>query len=212
MNLDLYVITDEEIAGGLSHAEIARRALAGGADVIQLRDKECGSGDLLRIGRIIREITRKKGAIFIVNDRLDIALACNADGVHLGQDDIEAGVARQIAPHGFIIGVSVGTVEEAVHAEQEGADYLAISPVFPTASKYNAGPGHGLEVLQDIKRNVSIPLIAIGGINTGNVHDVIAAGADGIAVISAVVGSPDITAAARQLRELVRKSKMKMRS
>jgi thiamine-phosphate pyrophosphorylase len=124
---------------------------------------------------------------------------------------MRAGVARQIAPHGFIIGVSVGTVEEAIHAEQEGADYLAISPVFPTASKYNAGPGHGLEVLQDIKRNVSIPLIAIGGINTGNVHDVIAAGADGIAVISAVVGSPDITAAARQLRELVRKSKMKMR-
>ena len=212
MKLELYVITDEEIAGGLSHAEIARRALSGGADVIQLRDKECGPADLLRIGRFIREITRKTGALFIVNDRLDVALACGADGVHLGQDDMRAGVARQIAPNGFIIGVSVGTVEEAIHAEQEGADYLAISPVFPTASKYNAGPGHGLEVLQNIRRNVSIPLIAIGGINTGNVHDVIAAGADGVAVISAVVGSPDITAAARQLRELVKKSKMKMRS
>jgi thiamine-phosphate pyrophosphorylase len=212
MNLDLYVITDEDIAGGLSHAEIARRALAGGADVIQLREKACGSGDLLRIGRIIREITRKTGALFIVNDRLDVALACNADGVHLGQDDMRAGVARQIAPHGFIIGVSVGTVEEAILAEREGADYLAISPVFPTASKYNAGPGHGLRVLQDIRQKVSIPIIAIGGINTGNVDDVIAAGADGVAVISAVVGSPDITAAARQLREMVRKCKMKQRS
>ena len=212
MNLELYVITDEEISGGLSHAEIARRALAGGADVIQLRDKACGPGDLLRIGRVIREITRQTGALFIVNDRLDIALACNADGVHLGQDDLRAGVARQIAPHGFIIGVSVGTLEEAIQAERDGADYLAISPVFPTASKYNAGPGHGLRVLQDIRRNVSIPIIAIGGINTGNVDDVIAAGADGVAVISAVVGSPDITAAARQLKELVRKSKMKMRS
>ncbi len=210
MNLELYVITDEEIAGGLSHAEIARRALEGGADVIQLRDKRCGPVDLLRIGRVIREITRKTGALFIVNDRLDVALACNSDGIHLGQDDLKAGVARQIAPHGFIIGVSVGTVEEAILAEQEGADYLAISPVFPTASKYNAGPGHGLEVLRDIKRNVSIPVIAIGGINTGNVYEVIAAGADGVAVISAVVGSPDITAAARQLRELVRKSRMKM--
>ena len=200
MNLELYVITDEDIAGGLSHAEIARRALAGGADVIQLRDKGCGPGDLLRIGRVIQGLTRKTGALFIVNDRLDVALACGADGVHLGQDDLRAGVARQIAPHGFIIGVSVGTVEEAIQAERDGADYLAISPVFPTASKYNPGPGHGLEVLQHIRRNVSIPIIAIGGINTGNVHDVIAAGADGVAVISAVVGSPDITAAAKQLR------------
>lgn len=212
MNLELYVITDEEIAGGLSHAEIARLALAGGADVIQLRDKARGPRELVRIGRVIREITRKNGALFIVNDRIDVALACGADGVHLGQDDLCTGVVRQIAPPGFIIGVSVGTVEEAIQAEREGADYLAISPVFPTASKYNAGPGHGLKVLQDIRRNVSIPLIAIGGINAGNVHDVIAAGADGVAVISAVVGSPDITAAARQLRELVRKSRTKPRS
>ena len=212
MNLDLYVITDEEIAGGLSHAEIAQRALAGGADVIQLRDKACGARDLLRIGRVIREITRKTGALFIVNDRLDVALACGADGVHLGQDDLRAGVARQIAPHGFIIGVSVGTLEEAIRAEWEDADYLALSPVFPTASKYQSGPGHGLRVLQDIRRNVSIPIIAIGGINSGNVEDVIAAGADGVAVISAVVGSPDITAAARHLREMVRKSKTKRRS
>jgi thiamine-phosphate pyrophosphorylase len=212
MKLDLYVITDEEIAGGLSHADIARRAIAGGADVIQLRDKVCGSMDLVRIGRVIREITRKTGAIFIVNDRLDVALACGADGVHLGQDDLRAGVARQIAPQGFIIGVSVGTLEEAIRSEQEGADYLALSPVFSTASKYNAGPGHGLGILQKIRRNVSIPIIAIGGINTGNVNDVIAAGADGVAVISAVVGSPDITAAARQLRKMVRKSKAKVRS
>ena len=211
MNLDLYVITDEEIAGVLSHEEITRRALAGGADVIQLRDKACGPGVLVRIGRVIREITRKHGALFIVNDRIDVALACDADGVHLGQDDLCAGVVRQIAPSGFIIGVSVGTVEEAILAEREGADYLALSPVFSTASKYNAGPGHGLTVLQDIRRNVSIPVIAIGGINTGNVRDVIAAGADGVAVISAVVGSPDITAAARHLRELVRKSRTKPR-
>jgi len=211
MKLELYVITDEEIAGGLSHVEIAQQAIAGGADVIQLRDKACGSRDLLRIGRVIREITRKTGALFIVNDRLDVALACGADGVHLGQDDLSSGVARQIAPRGFIIGVSVGTLEEAIRAEREGADYLALSPVFPTASKYNAGPGHGLGILQDIRRNVSIPVIAIGGINTGNVNDVIAAGADGVAVISAVVGSPDIATAARQLKKMVRKSRMKRR-
>jgi thiamine-phosphate pyrophosphorylase len=211
MKLDLYVITDEMAGGGLSHAEIAWRAIAGGADVVQLRDKMCGPGELVRIGRVIRGITRKNGVLFIVNDRIDVALACGADGVHLGQDDLCAAVVRQIAPPGFIIGVSVGTVEEAILAEREGADYLALSPVFHTASKYDAGPGRGLNVLQEIKRNVAIPVIAIGGITTGNVDDVIAAGADGIAVISAVVGSHDITAAAKELKEIIRKSKSKMR-
>lgn len=212
MKYDLYVITDEAIAGGLTHAEIARRAIAGGADVIQLRDKACGCRELYRIGRALRTITMKTGTLFIVNDRLDVALACGADGVHLGQDDIRVGVARQIAPPGFIIGVSVGTVDEAVIAEQEGADYLALSPVFSTASKNNAGTGRGLGVLQEIRRNVSVPVIAIGGINRDNVRDVIAAGADGVAVISVVVGSPDITAAVRELRKLVTDSREKMRS
>ena len=211
MNLDLYVITDEEVAGNLSHAEIAQRAIAGGADVIQLRDKTCGCKELLWIGRDIREITRKTGTLFIVNDRLDVALACNADGVHLGQDDMGVGVARQIAPPGLILGVSVGTLEEAVRAERDGADYVAVSPLFPTTSKNDAGPGYGLKVLQEIRHNVSIPVIAVGGINRNNVNDVIAAGADGIAVISAVVGSPDIMKAAMELREMVRKSKAMMR-
>lgn len=212
MKYDLYVITDEAIAGGLPHVEIARRAIAGGADVIQLRDKVRGCPELNRIGRTLREITRKTGTLFIVNDRLDVALACGADGVHLGQDDIRAGVARQIAPPGFIIGVSVGTVDEAVIAEQEGADYLALSPVFSTASKNNAGTGRGLGVLREIRRNVSVPVIAIGGINRDNVREVIAAGADGVAVISVVVGSPDITAAARELKELVSDSRENTRS
>ena len=119
--------------------------------------------------------------------------ACGADGVHLGQNDIRVGVARQIAPPGFIIGVSVGTVDEAVRAEEEGADYLAISPVFSTASKNDAGHGRGLDVVREIRRSVSVPVIAIGGINPGNVREVIAAGADGVAVISAVVGSKNIT-------------------
>ena len=212
MKYELYVITDEAIAGGLPHAEIARRAIAGGADVIQLREKECGCPELNRIGRTLCEITRKTGTLFIVNDRLDVALACGADGVHLGQDDIRVGVARQIAPPGFIIGVSVGTVDEAVMAEQAGADYLALSPVFSTASKNNAGTGRGLGVLREIRRNVSVPVIAIGGINRDNVRDVIAAGADGVAVISVVVGSPDITAAARELKKLVFDIREKMRS
>ncbi|HSA37755.1 MAG TPA: thiamine phosphate synthase [Methanoregula sp.] len=207
MNFDLYVITDETIGGGRSHAEIARLAVLGGADSIQLRDKRRSCTGLTVIGREIAEITRKAGAVFLINDRLDVAMACGADGVHLGQDDMSVITARQLAPPGFIIGVSVGSVEEAQEAERDSADYLALSPVFSSASKDDAGPGHGLETLRDIRRAVSIPVIAIGGINRKNVRDVIEAGADGIAVISAVVASPDITAAARELRELVRESK-----
>jgi len=212
MKYDLYVITDEAIAGSMSHAEIAQRAIAGGADVIQLRDKVCGCRELIRIGRILREITKKSGTLFIINDRLDVALTCGADGVHLGQDDICAVVARQLAPPGFIIGISVGTVEEAVRAEHDGADYIALSPVFSTASKYNAGPGHGLDVLRQIRRNVSLPVIAIGGINRDNVREVIAAGAEGIAVLSGVVGSPDITIAAQELKNSIAECKENMRS
>ena len=207
MKYDLYVITDEAISGGLSHAEIARRAIAGGADVIQLRDKVCGCRELIRIGRKLRDITKKSGTLFIINDRLDVALACGADGVHLGQEDMCAAVARQLSPPGLIVGISVGTVAEAVSAEQDGADYIALSPVFSTASKYNAGPGYGLDVLRQIRRNVSLPVIAIGGINQDNVREVIAAGADGVAVISGVVGSPDITIAARELKERIAECK-----
>ena len=207
MNYELYIITDENIGFRKTHAEIAQLAIAGGADVIQLRDKSCSSRELLRIGRTLRKITCRSATSFIVNDRLDVAIACGADGVHLGQGDMRTDVARQIAPHGFIIGVSVSTVDEAVLAEQEGADYVALSPTFSTLSKPDAGPGHGLEMLREIQRNVSVPVIAIGGINRVNICEVIAAGAAGVAVISAVVGAVDITAATRVLKNLIRQCK-----
>jgi thiamine-phosphate pyrophosphorylase len=209
MNYELYIITDENIGLGWTHAEIAKLAIAGGADAIQLRDKSCSSSELVRIGRIIRGITRRSGTLFIVNDRLDVALACSADGVHLGQGDMRTDVARQIAPPAFIIGVSVSNVKEACRAEREGADYVVLSPTFSTGSKPDAGPGHGLDVLREIRRKVSVPVIAIGGINRDNICEVIASGADGVAVISAVVGSADITAAARELKNLIRHCKAK---
>ena len=209
MVYDLYVITDETISGGRSHAEIVRQVIAGGADVIQLRDKTRGFRELITIGRKIREITWKTGTMFIVNDRPDIALACCADGVHLGQKDLRVDVARQIAPLGFVIGVSVGSVKEAVQAEHDGADYLALSPTFSTSSKDDAGPGHGLVVLRAVCSRVTLPVVAIGGITCSNVGEVIDAGADGAAVISAVVGSPDITAAAREMKELITRAKQR---
>ena len=151
----------------------------------------------------IRAITKETGALFIVNDRLDVALACGADGVHLGQDDLRINVARQLAPRPFVIGASVRNVDEAVTAEEAGADYVAVSPVFSTASKDNAGTGVGLAALRKIRAAVTIPVIAIGGISRENVSEVIRAGADGVAVISAVAGQPDITAAARDLKDRI---------
>jgi thiamine-phosphate pyrophosphorylase len=203
MGYDLYVITDTTIGGGRTHEEIARLAIEGGADVIQLRDKICSARDLILAGRRIRELTRRTGTPFIVNDRLDVALACGADGVHLGQHDLPVASARAIAPSGFVIGVSVGSAQEAVQAEHDGADYIAASPVFSTAQKTDAEAFCGLEGLRRIRGVATVPLIAIGGIGINNVQEVMNAGADGIAVISAVVAQPDIARAARQLKQRI---------
>ena len=204
MAYDLYVVTDETLSHGLTHARIAELASFGGVDVIQLRDKTRSGRELYAIAREIRECTDKTNTIFIMNDRLDIALASSADGVHLGQDDLPLHAARMIAPRPFIIGLSVGSVEEAIRAELEGADYVAVSPVFPTLSKIGAGPGHGLKTVKDIRIAVSIPVIGIGGIHAGNAGEVIAAGADGVAVISAIVCQEDIPHATRELRAIIR--------
>jgi thiamine-phosphate pyrophosphorylase len=203
MNLGLYVITDETLSCGRPHTVIAQQALDGGADAIQLRDKARSPRELTMIGREIHAIALKAGSLFIVNDRLDVALACDADGIHLGQGDLRCDTARQLAPPGFVIGVSVGSVEEAAAAERGGADYVALSPTFDTGSKDNAGPGRGLMLLTEIVAAVGIPVIAIGGIGPRNAASVIGAGADGIAVISAVVSQPDIAAAARHLARIV---------
>lgn len=211
MGYELYVITDEGIGRGRSHVELAARAVAGGADVIQLRDKALSCRDLLSAAVAIREITHDAGALFIVNDRLDVALAAGADGVHLGENDLPIGEARRLAPPGFIIGASVGSVATAVSARAKGADYVALSPTFATGSKDDAGPGHGLAMLAAVRSAVPLPLVAIGGITAANVGDVIAAGADGVAVISAVVGEDDVTAAARDLRARIAAAKARSR-
>jgi thiamine-phosphate pyrophosphorylase len=203
MKLGLYVITDEGVSHGQSHVDIARKAAEGGADVIQLRDKARTGKDLMSIALQIAGITRSAGITFIINDRLDLALACGADGVHLGQEDLPVPFARRISPKGFIIGTSVRGVQEALVAESEGADYVALSPIFDTATKADAGPGKGLERLKEIKSAVSIPVIAIGGIGKNNVRQVMEAGADGVAVISAVVAQRDIAKATAEIRSLV---------
>jgi len=211
MAYDLYVVTDEGLSQGLTHSRIAERAAFGGADVIQLREKNRTGVELYAIAKEIRECTTRTNTLFIMNDRLDIALASGADGVHLGQDDLPLQAARAIAPCPFIIGISVGTVEEAIQAEKEGADYVAVGPVFSTGSKSDAGPGLGLKRVSEVRRAVSVPVIGIGGINADNAGEVIAAGADGIAVISAVVSQVDVRGAAQELRQVIRQEKSRLR-
>lgn len=209
MAFDLYVITDQELSNGKSHLEIAELALKGGADAIQIRDKICSGSELYSTAKAVHKATHSSGALCIINDRLDIALAAGVDGVHLGQEDLPLSAARVIAPRPFIIGLSVGTVEEAVQAEHMGADYLGVGPIYPTGSKPDAGPALGLETLRAIRAAVSIPLIAIGGINRDNASEVIRAGADGLAVISAVVSQSDITHAACSMKEEINHIKVK---
>jgi len=203
MRYGLYIVTEEGLSKGLDHTEIASRALEGGADVIQLRDKAMDGRRFMEHALKIRNLTKKAGALFIVNDRVDIALAAKADGVHLGQDDMPINEVRPICPKGFIIGITAHNVEEAVEAEALSADYIGLSPIFQTGSKNDAGPACGVDMVRKVKARVHIPVVAIGGIGPSNARDVLKAGADGLAVISAVVGQDDIAGAARRLRSII---------
>lgn len=202
MDLSLYVITDEKIGLGRSHLFLAEEALKGGATVIQLRDKNKSGRELYKIGVKLKEITKKYKALFIVNDRLDIALAVGADGVHLGMNDLPISVARKIAGNNFIIGASVSSPEEAVLAEKEGADYISAQSIFETSSKEDIKV-IGLEGLKAIVKVSSLPVIAIGGIDKDNVRNVMKTGVKGIAVISAVVSKEDVRSATEELRRIV---------
>lgn len=203
MNYDLYIITDQRISHGKSHLEVAEAALTGGATVIQFRDKEIKDSEAIIVCREIYKLTKKKGVSFIVNDRVEIAKAVNADGIHLGQEDMSFSSARKILGKEKIIGISVETVEQALKAVEGGADYLGIGPIYPTATKPDAGKALGIARLKEIRESVNIPIVAIGGINENNLEEVLRAGADGVAVISAVVSAPDITEACRKLKNKI---------
>lgn len=200
----LYVITDEQVSRGRSHLQVAEAAILGGADVLQLRDKESSSGRLFQVALQLRKLTREAKVPLIVNDRLDIALAADADGVHVGQADLPASVVRKIMGPGRILGVSAETVAEAMAAEKDGADYLGVGPVFEARkTKPDAGEPRGLELIELIRRHCSLPIVAIGGINAENVRKVREAGADAAAVISAIAAADDIAQAARRLKRLL---------
>jgi len=203
----LYVITDAGLSKGRSHAEVLREAIAGGASVVQLRDKGLTTRELVSEGQKLRSLTREMGALLIVNDRIDVALAVEADGVHVGPDDMPVALARELVGPHRILGASAGTVAEARAAQAEGADYLGVGSVYPTRTKADAGEPIGPDGLAHIVASVSIPVVGIGGISEIDVDEVIAAGAEGVAIISAVVAADDVRAATHRLVERIRAAK-----
>lgn len=194
----LYLIIDTQALKGRSPIEVAAQAIRGGAKTIQLRDKLRSKRELLPVAQQLRDICGEHNVLFIVNDYLDLALATDADGLHLGQGDLPIKVARKLLPIDKILGCSTTTVEQAVAAQSDGADYIAVGSIYPTPSKATATVV-GLERLRQIRKVVTLSLVAIGGIGRDNVGEVMAAGADSVAVISAVLGAEEVVEATRQM-------------
>lgn len=201
--LRLYVLTDRALARGRSDVEIVRAAIAGGATAVQLRWKTGPLAEALAVGRQLRQLCQEHNVLFIVNDRVDLALALEADGVHVGVSDLPVTEARRLLGPERVVGFSPETLEQALAAQAAGADYLGVGSVFPTTTKADAGPAVGLAHLATLAQAVSIPVVGIGGIHAENARAVIEAGAVGVAVISAVVAAEDVQVAARRLREIV---------
>ncbi len=199
----LHVLTDVMLQSRFSHIELTRLAIAGGADTIQFRQKEGSTREMIETAREMKALCSHAGVVFIVNDRIDVALASEADGVHLGQDDFPIPLARKVLGKDWIIGGSAATIEEARSCLDAGADYIGFGPVYPTTSKDDAGPVSGKEVLSRVVAEIETPMIAIGGVTVSNAATVVRAGAYGIAVISAVCCQEDPQAATRGLLEAI---------
>lgn len=197
MDPTLYVILDRAAADGRDLADVLEGVIAGGGRMVQLREKTWPSGRLWALAGRLRARCRAAGVTFIVNDRVDLAVALGADGVHLGQDDLPPEAARALLRPGMILGLSTHSVAQARAAQTAGADYVAVGSMFPTATKPDfelVGP----DLVRKLRAEIRVPLIGIGGITAANAGEVIRAGADGVAVISAVCGAPDPTAATRR--------------
>ncbi|MDR1160607.1 MAG: thiamine phosphate synthase [Syntrophomonadaceae bacterium] len=200
VDYSLYLCTDRSLTAGRELSAVVEEAILGGVSIVQVREKEAGDLEFYRAALEIKAVTRKYNIPLIINNRLDIALAVQAEGVHIGQGDLPLSAARSIVPDTMLIGVSVGSVEEALQAQADKADYVGAGPVFVTSTKPEADKTLGLEGLRLISRAVRIPTIAIGGVNSSNVDEIFKAGAAGIAVISAIMTAPSPRKAAAGLK------------
>ncbi|MCX5808005.1 MAG: thiamine phosphate synthase [Proteobacteria bacterium] len=200
----LYLVTDPRFNKGYSVLEQVKLALQGGVKIIQIREKELPLTDYIKLASESLKMTRAHDAFLIINDSVEVVTAIGADGFHLGQEDMPVKEARKIVGQDVIIGVSVKTIEEAIHAEKDGADYLAVNGVFPTGTKENLGYLPGLEGVTKIRQSTHLPVIGIGGINLQNCRSVIEAGAHGIAVVTAITMSDDIPCTCRSFFEIMK--------
>lgn len=204
-NIDysLYLVTDRGLARGRSTLDIVTAAVSGGVTCVQLREKNCPTLEFIEQALAIKNFLKAREVPLIINDRLDVALAAAADGVHLGQNDMPLEMARRIAGRSMLIGISAESVQDAVAAEEGGADYLGVSPIYATPTKSDTAPPLGLEGLREVRKRVKIPLVAIGGLNESNAAEVIRQGADGVAVVSAIVAADDPGTSAINLKQII---------
>ncbi|HLP09515.1 MAG TPA: thiamine phosphate synthase [Opitutaceae bacterium] len=198
-DLSLYLVTDPEMTAGRGLLETVRAAVAGGVTIVQLRDKAASARAMAETGRALLALLRSLGVPLLVNDRIDVAHAIGADGVHIGQDDLPPAAARAILGPRAIIGLSVTNADELATVDAS-VDYIGLGPLFPTGTKTDAAPALGEAAFSAIRRRLACPVVAIGGINRDNLARTLAAGADGVALVSAICAAPDPRAAAQELR------------
>ena len=203
MNFDytLYLVTDRQLMNCDSLTEAVEQAILGGCTMIQLREKELSSLEFYNQAVAVKQVTDKYHIPLIINDRIDIAMAVQATGVHIGQHDLPAAAVRKVIGENMLLGVSASSIAEAIQAQQDGADYLGVGAMFPTGTKTDAD-SVSMEELQKIRTAVSLPIVVIGGINKGNAGRFKPMGIDGMAVVSAIIAQSDIKAAAAELKDL----------
>lgn len=203
MNFDytLYLVTDRQLMSCDSLTEAVEQAILGGCTMIQLREKELSSLEFYNQAVAVKQVTDKYHIPLIINDRIDIAMAVQATGVHIGQHDLPAAAVRKVIGENMLLGVSASSIAEAIQAQQDGADYLGVGARFPTGTKTDAD-SVSMEELQKIRAAVSLPIVVIGGINKGNAGRFKPMGIDGLAVVSAIIAQSDIKAAAAELKDL----------
>lgn len=205
--LSLYLVTDRNLALGRRLEDVVGEAVRGGVTMVQLREKSCSSREFLELALSLKACLAATGVPLIIDDRVDIALACDADGVHVGQHDLPYDAVRRILGPDKIVGLSVESLDDAVRANDMDVDYIGISPVYSTPTKTDTAPALGLDGVRAISAVSVHPSVGIGGINAGNVREIIRAGADGVAVVSAIMSAEDPYAAASVLRSLISEEK-----
>ncbi len=200
--VDIYPVTCERLSSGRSNLEVLKAVIQGGAKIIQLREKEYSGRKLYNLALKFREITAKAEVLLIINDHVDIAMAVRADGVHLGQDDFPLNAARKIAPE-LLIGASTHSLQEAIQAQKEGADYINIGPIFTTGTKEGIEHFLGPEAIAAISPEINVPFTVMGGISESNIDQVLANGARRVAMVTTITQAPDITAKVRALKKKI---------